>query len=68
MIIQWTNKWSGEKGFVKKLNRKEEFFENTFERSEAMTVTDKTVTKTLELLNKWCDSNHYEVVKKNPEK
>ena len=64
MIIQWTNRFSGEQGFVKKLNRKEKFFENTFDRAEAMTVTEKTSQKTLELLNQWCDSNTYEIVKK----
>ena len=67
MVIQWTNKLSGEQGFVKKLNRKERFFENTFERSEAMTVTDKTAQKTLDFLNKCCDTNTYEIVKKNSE-
>lgn len=62
MIIQWKNKWSGETGFVKKLNRKGRYFENTFYANEALKVSPKTVENTLSLLNEWCADNTYEAV------
>ena len=35
MIIKWTNKFSGETGFVKSINKKEKHFDNTFNKAEA---------------------------------
>lgn len=35
MIIKWTNKFSGETGYVKQVKTKEKCFENTFNRGEA---------------------------------
>lgn len=34
-IIKWTNKLSKETGYVEKINRKEGYFENTFEKANA---------------------------------
>lgn len=64
MIIRWTNKHSGEQGYVKKLNRKEKYFENTFERSEALAVSDKkgVAARTINLLNEYCPDNVYEAI------
>lgn len=62
MIIQWKNKYSGETGFVKKLNHKKGFFENTFDANEARKFSAKTVDNTLALLNEWCSDNTYEAI------
>lgn len=62
MVIQWTNKCSGEQGFVKKLNRKGRYFENTFERREAATVKAADAQKTIALLESYCPDNSYEAV------
>lgn len=35
MIIKWTNKFSGETGFVKSINKREKHFDNTFNKAEA---------------------------------
>ena len=57
--IQWTNKWSGEKGFVKCLNRKEGFFENTFNKEDAKLFAVSALTQTINLLNKFEPNNEY---------
>lgn len=64
MIIQWTNKHSGEQGFVKKLNRESRYFENTFERSEAATVRKTDIKKTIALLEDYCPDNIYEAIER----
>lgn len=63
--IKWTNKFSKETGYVKKLNRKKKYFENTFEKSEAMQFidTEENLKKAINLLNTYCPDNIYEVVK-----
>lgn len=40
-IIQWKNKYSGETGYVKKVNQKLGFFENTFEKENANVFKNK---------------------------
>lgn len=64
MIIKWTNKYSGETGFVKCLNHEGGYFENTFVESEAMNFADdvQTEREVISTLNNWCDSNTYEVI------
>jgi hypothetical protein len=59
-IIRWTNKFSGEQGFVRKINHKDGYFENTFDKSEAMpfAVTDKL----LATLEEYCHDNTYEAL------
>lgn len=64
MIIQWTNKHSGEQGFVKKINRRDRYFENTFDRSEAAAVKTADIQKTVALLEDYCPDNHYEVIER----
>lgn len=62
MIIKWTNKWSGEQGFVKSLNRKEGYFVNTFDSDKAKSYSEKTVNKIIELLDGYCSDNIYQAV------
>lgn len=61
MIIQWTNKFSGEKGFVKCINHKERYFENTFDSGAAMRVSIKSGSagRALAALEEYCPSNDY---------
>lgn len=62
MIIKWTNKWSGEQGFVKSLNRKEGYFVNTFDSDKAKSYSEKNVNRILELLESYCSDNIYQAV------
>ena len=62
MKIQWTNKFSGEQGFVKKLHQKEKYFENTFEETEAKSFSEKTIKRTITLLDSYCPDNIYQPV------
>lgn len=45
MIIKWTNKYSGETGYVASVSRKEGHFINTYNREEAKDYSAKTVSK-----------------------
>lgn len=45
MIIKWTNKYSGETGYVASISRKEGHFINTYNREEAKDYSAKTVSK-----------------------
>lgn len=58
-VIQWTNKFSGEQGFVKCLNRKDEYFENTWEKSEAQKFAASAIKQTINLLDKFESNNTY---------
>ncbi len=62
MKIQWTNKYSGERGYVKTIHKKEKFFENTFNKEEAKTFTVRTLEKTIKALESYCEQNTYEAV------
>lgn len=62
MKIKWTNKYSGEEGFVKSINRKERRFENTFDSDKAKLYSEKTVQKTIVLLESFCSDNTYQAV------
>jgi hypothetical protein len=62
MKIQWTNKYSKEQGYVKKLNKKGRYFENTPNLEEAHNFAQKTINDTLTLLVEFCDDNTYAVV------
>ena len=62
MKIKWTNKWSGEEGFVKCINSKEKFFENTYDKTEAKDFAKSTTKKALKQLEEYCDMNTYETV------
>lgn len=62
MIIKWTNKYSGEVGYVKKMNYRQRYFENTWNQKEAKIFSKDTVMKALELLQDYCPDNIYEAV------
>lgn len=62
MKIKWTNKWSGEVGFVKIIHTKEKYFENTFDETEAKVFTKSTIKKALKQLDEFCADNTYEAV------
>ena len=61
MKIQWTNKWSGEKGFVKEIHNKEKYFENTFDKMEAKMFSPRLVKKVVANLEQFCPDNTYEI-------
>lgn len=62
MKIKWTNKWSGDTGFVKSINSKKKEFENTFNESEAKVFNKSAITRTIKQLDAYCDWNTYEAV------
>lgn len=62
MIIKWTNRFSGEVGYVKKLNYRERYFENTWDQKEAKIFSKDTVNQALEVLQEYCPQNIYEAV------
>ncbi len=62
MIIKWTNRFSGEVGYVKKLNYRERYFENTWDQKEAKIFSKDTVDQALEVLQEYCPQNIYEAV------
>lgn len=62
MKIKWTNKWSGEVGFVKIIHAKDRYFENTFDEAEAKVFAKNTVKKALAQLDDFCPDNVYEAV------
>ena len=45
MVIKWTNKYSGETGYVASISRKERHFVNTYNRDEAKEYSSKTIAK-----------------------
>ena len=62
MIIKWMNRFSGEVGYVKKLNYRERYFENTWDQKEAKIFSKDTVNQALEVLQEYCPQNIYEAV------
>lgn len=57
MIIKWTNKFSGETGYVRTINRKGEYFENTYDREQARDY--KSAEKVIQVLERYCSDNTY---------
>ena len=62
MKIKWTNKFSGETGYVKRISKKGKYFENTFDIGEAKLFSKATIDKALEELAQYCADNTYEAV------
>ena len=62
MVIKWTNKCSGEQGFVKNINHKAGYFENTFDQSKARNYSSSRIGKVIKDLEQMCDLNTYEGV------
>ena len=46
--IKWTNRYSGETGYVASISRKERHFINTYDRNEAKDYSSKTVYKMID--------------------
>lgn len=61
-IVKWTNKFSGEEGFVKCINNKDGYFENTFDRADARKWRAASVKNILTKLAEYCADNNYEAV------
>lgn len=65
MIIQWTNKYSNEQGYVKSINTKERHFVNTFNREEAKNYKQKrNAVKVIEQLTSFgeADNNSFAII------
>lgn len=64
-IIKWTNKHSGDTGFVESISTKETCFHNTFDRKEAKQYKSESIAKrmisTLTLYGE-AENNDFEVV------
>lgn len=64
IIIKWTNKYSGETGYVASLSTKNECFINTFEEEKAKRYSEKSVAgimKKLEAYNE-TEDNDFEFI------
>jgi len=63
-IIRWTNKFSGEVGYVKQLRQKDKCFENTYEKSEAKTYSDSVAKGVVTKLISYGEgkNNDFEVI------
>lgn len=63
--IKWTNKYSGETGFVESISSKENCFYNTYEQAKAKQYKSASVAKrmisTLTLYGE-AENNNFEVV------
>ena len=65
MAIKWTNKFSGEQGYVKSIDSKEKHFINTWEQSEAKVFkTESNAQKAISRLIEFGegDNNIFELV------
>lgn len=64
-IIKWTNKFSGEQGYVKTVRKADGFFTNTFDAAEAKVFSRQCdVAKAMNLLASFgeCENNDFEAV------
>lgn len=58
MKIKWTNKWSGETGYVKAIHNKEQYFENTFDADEAKNFSVHIIKKSWNISNSSAPTTH----------
>ena len=63
-IIKWTNKFSGEIGYVKSVNIMKQHFINTFELGEAKQYEEATAKRVMSNLIAWGEgrNNDFELV------
>lgn len=64
-ILKWTNKYSGETGYVESVSTKEKHFNNTFEKESAKTYkTESAAKKIIASLTAMgeADNNDFEVM------
>jgi len=67
MIIKWTNKFSGEQGYVQQVKKADGHFVNTFDPAEAKSFARKSdITRALNLLAEMGETadNSFEVIEK----
>jgi len=65
VVIKWTNKFSGETGFVQSVSAKEKHFNNTYEQKEARQYASAaTANRTIASLVNYgeAENNDFEVV------
>lgn len=65
VVIKWTNKFSGEQGFVESINAKEQHFVNTYEQQNAKQY--KTESNAKGMISKLIsygegDNNDFEII------
>ena len=57
MLIKWTNKFSGETGFVQSISKKEKHFNHTFDKKSAKVYKDKSAAqRIITLLTSYCEA------------
>lgn len=64
MIIKWTNKFSGESGYVASVSRKDKHFVSTDDASKAKSYSSKTVSNIVKELIEYGEgeNNDFEIV------
>ena len=65
VVIKWTNKFSGETGYVKSVSTKEKHFNNTYEQNDARQyASETTANKAISNLIGYgeAENNNFEVV------
>ena len=64
VVIKWTNKFSGETGYIASLSTKNECFNNTFELEDAKRYSEKSVPGIMKKLEAYheTDNNEFEVI------
>ena len=64
MVIKWTNKYSGESGYVASVSRKERHFVNTLNYEEARVYSANSVSRIIKDLTEFgeAEDNYFEVI------
>lgn len=64
VVIKWTNKFSGETGYVKSISAKEQHFVNTYDINEAKRYNENVVKGQITNLTKYGEAknNDFEVI------
>ena len=64
VVLKWTNKYSGETGYVASVSPKEQCFVNTFNMDEAKRYSEKAVKGILTKLDNYheTDNNIFEMI------
>ncbi len=64
VILKWTNKYSGDTGYVASISAKSQCFENTFEIEKARRYSEKAVKGIMTKLENYheTDNNIFEVI------
>ena len=64
VIIKWTNKFSGETGFVASVSTKNQCFVNTFDQESAKKYSEKSIAGIMKKLEDYheTDNNDFELI------